>query len=583
MYKSEFSHLEDVAEQSDARLEKSGEFSRLRDIITDEISALKDKRKALQELDLFVLDNSLRESTVGQVRGHTLQNKWDILEEVKKCGFEHIIVSAFSHARRVDDEFVKELSERESDMSRFYAFSEIGEGAGKKELPISLKKMKKNHLQNPIFEIDLEHCDIARGEEICALLKERFEYAFKELCSDAKIFVNLRDFPFAMIRCPDLVFRVVRFLARMPADERPIGIMFEEPTGRFLPEMMGAWTKAIRTLMNDFNWDGKLLAHVHKKWEFAEVVQLECLSNGANGIWSSICEEGAALGHACSIVSIMNLVRMGNKKVLSKYDCKKLREAAINITKLTTGFPPHPKQAIYGSRALDVAFGFGGIAGGEVGTHEFDVAKFFGIDPPQRMSTLSSIDMIKERLVDLFEECELFTDEIAAKMQDLMRKDLTTNRKEEYMSYVGLALLFDRAGGSITPKMREKIDKVDVKTDRHKKLLAEVRKEWDEWDLTEDEQNDECLGFHAFYNGFMAPYFGCYECDDSRKGLQALDMNRDEKIDWNEFCVYLKWALREYPETDSVEELLTTAFTRGLIPAMQDEILKKETKNKIKA
>ena len=43
-----------------------------------------EKRKRLTNLDLFVLDNSIRESTVGQLRGHTLQNKIDILEQVKK-------------------------------------------------------------------------------------------------------------------------------------------------------------------------------------------------------------------------------------------------------------------------------------------------------------------------------------------------------------------------------------------------------------------------------------------------------------------------------------------------------------------
>ena len=40
------------------------------------------KRKILKELDLIVLDNSIRESTVGQLRGHTLENKWKIYDEV---------------------------------------------------------------------------------------------------------------------------------------------------------------------------------------------------------------------------------------------------------------------------------------------------------------------------------------------------------------------------------------------------------------------------------------------------------------------------------------------------------------------
>ena len=41
-----------------------------------------DKRRDLRKMKLFVLDNSLRESTVGQLRGHTIENKWKIYEQV---------------------------------------------------------------------------------------------------------------------------------------------------------------------------------------------------------------------------------------------------------------------------------------------------------------------------------------------------------------------------------------------------------------------------------------------------------------------------------------------------------------------
>ena len=40
------------------------------------------KQEILRDKKLFVLDNSLRESTVGQLRGHTIENKWKIYEEV---------------------------------------------------------------------------------------------------------------------------------------------------------------------------------------------------------------------------------------------------------------------------------------------------------------------------------------------------------------------------------------------------------------------------------------------------------------------------------------------------------------------
>ena len=117
-----------------------------------------------------------------------------------------------------------------------------------------------------------------------------------------------------------------------------------------------------RTIMDKAGWhEGHLSVHIHEKWGLADMAVLECLIGGANGIWASICEEGAALGHACTIVTIMNLLRLGNTKVRDKYNLKCFREAAINVTKITTGQDPHCKKPVYGERALDIVFGAGGI------------------------------------------------------------------------------------------------------------------------------------------------------------------------------------------------------------------------------
>ena len=87
-----------------------------------------EKYRRLKDLDLFVLDNSIRESTVGQTRGHTIDEKWKIYEEVKKCGFKYIVVGAFSHMTRVDDIFCQQLVERGEDTSNMFAFSEATAG-----------------------------------------------------------------------------------------------------------------------------------------------------------------------------------------------------------------------------------------------------------------------------------------------------------------------------------------------------------------------------------------------------------------------------------------------------------------------
>ena len=105
--------------------------------------------------------------------------------------------------------------------------------------------------------------------------------------------------------------------------------------------------------------------------------------NGTNGIWASVCAEGAAMGHTSSCSTVVHLARLGNKRVLQKFNCQYLRQAAINATRLTTGREPHAKQLIYGKRALDLVL--------EKGNDKFDVAAFFGEEMPMRICTVSSI------------------------------------------------------------------------------------------------------------------------------------------------------------------------------------------------
>ncbi|XP_078352217.1 uncharacterized protein LOC144636888, partial [Oculina patagonica] len=547
------------------------------------IAQEKRKRARLKDLDLIVLDNSLRESTVGQLRGHTLENKWNIYNEVKKCRFKFIVVAAFSHMTRVDDTFIEQIVAKGEDVSNLFAFTEVIEQnkdgiPDTRILPVGLRKMKEYGLVNPIIEIELAHdsinWDVFTVQDMCQLLNRRMEWSRKKLSPDAKIMVNLRDFPDAMVYQMERLFTVVDYLGSLPDAERPFGLMFEEPTGKFLPEEVGVWTAGVRKIMDSRGWSGHLLAHVHEKWAMAEMTQLECLVNGANGIWASVCEEGAALGHACSTVTLMNLVRMGNTKVQKRYNCTQLRNAASNVTKFTTGLPPPPKQVIYGDRALDLAFDFGSIAGGTVGETDFNLAEFFGEEAPIRISTLSSDDMIRERLVDLFSEDSQFTLEMADRMKKQMLADLTGNRKEEYMSAPGIALLFERAGGNLSGKMAEVVEQEPVESVHAQELIEEVRKIWDRWD--HGMKKEDHLEFHCFYNGFMAPYFGCFKCSDTQKALKAIDMHKDGYIDWNEFLLYLKWAMREYPDIKDTDELLSVAFRKGIIPAIQNELVGKK-------
>ena len=83
-----------------------------------------------------------------------------------------------------------------------------------------------------------------------------------------------------------------------------------------------------------------------------------------------------------------------------------------------------------------------------------------------RMTTLASPKMIVDRLTFLFGEDRQFTEERGQRMLEVMLEDLHKYRKEEYMSAVGIALLFDRSGGSLAEKMSDAIATEQAKSPR---------------------------------------------------------------------------------------------------------------------
>ena len=119
---------------------------------------------------------------------------------------------------------------------------------------------------------------------------------------------------------------------------------------------------------------------------------------------------------------------------------------------------------------------------------------------------MANADMILLKLENTFGKSPLLNIDIAAKMKEQILKNAVENRKEEYNSKVGLALLFDQAGGKMTPDMVEAVES-DMKTSAYvDTLIEEIKAEWDEWDGSYGERDNK-LSFNHFYNGFMAPYF----------------------------------------------------------------------------
>ena len=146
-------------------------------------------------------------------------------------------------------------------------------------MPIGLKKLKEFGLYNVILEIDLGDAiyDFTKVtiEDMCKLLEKWIAWSHDNLHEKAKVAVNFRDIPDVMKKKADRLFRVVDFLANLPSRLRPFGILFEEPGGKSVPEEVGAWSRYIRKVMDDNNWKGHLLVHVHEKYQCCESTALE--------------------------------------------------------------------------------------------------------------------------------------------------------------------------------------------------------------------------------------------------------------------------------------------------------------------
>ena len=459
------------------------------------------KKKIWKELDFFCLDNSIRETTVGQLASHTLTDKQNIFKELKKCGLTDIIVASFSSATKIDDTFVQWLQQvHGDDFDKFYSFSEVtigvdydeegnslhryNSGDSVDDLPDGMKKNKFFGLRHTVFEMDFaNNDDVTWGEtwsvdDMCNLLDRRIRWVKDNICKEGRNFLNIRDFPFIMAEDVRRMLDIIKYLAEMPLEYRLFGIIYEDPVGECLPEQLAAWTRCIRDTMTACGWDdGKLLNHIHGKLGYKDAVTMDCLANGSDGMWAAVCEEGAAVGHCCTTVTMLNLIRHGNSKILEKYNCTHLRQAAINVTKITTKAPPHPKQIVYGERATDLVIGVLGIG--------FDIGKYFGIEYESRITTIATPEMIITRLKNIFGENEQFTIEMAIKMKEEIEHDLTMDIKSEYHSPYGIAMLFLRAGGKGSEGMMKILQKHNEHVEVYEKIKAEIRKEWNKYTIND--------------------------------------------------------------------------------------------------
>jgi hypothetical protein len=86
--------------------------------------------------DFFILDNSLRETTVGAPRGHTLEEKHQIVDCIAESGLEEIILGAFGSKISVDSQIAERWREMGKSFDQTWGFSSLYDFDGFDQEPL---------------------------------------------------------------------------------------------------------------------------------------------------------------------------------------------------------------------------------------------------------------------------------------------------------------------------------------------------------------------------------------------------------------------------------------------------------------
>lgn len=427
----------------------------------------------LKELDCFVLDNSIRETTVGQTKGHTLNTKLKILGVVTQTGISEFVIGSFGAKENVDDKLPnawRSVCSRTSttSLSHCWGFCEAWNEVSKKGVPLlepsgGLQEMALRHqMSNAIIEVDV--CTPGLTVDVTECVIWQLRWGLNNLASRPnrklpRMLVNLRDFADCCVREDAMqhALRLVRKLGALPDHLRPLGLMIEEPTALITPDEMAGRTRKIRAAMQESGWSsGRFLVHVHAGYGLEEAVTLAALSNGCDGIWCAVCKDGAALGHACSAITLTNLARLGNTFVQENYSLPKIVQAAAHVHTIVTGHAPAPRCEVYGSHAFDRTFS------GWFGFHDEQIqaiADLLEIKRHVRVSDFATAEMLKEAMIDRFDQPKIgeWDDSLCKQMELTITHELMSGMSIDHNTNVGLVMLYERAGGIPSRSMTKKV------------------------------------------------------------------------------------------------------------------------------
>ncbi|CAB9505436.1 expressed unknown protein [Seminavis robusta] len=151
--------------------------------LQDEIKEPRPLTKAnLAELnDFLILDNSLRETTVGSARGHTLEEKHQIVDAIADTGLEEIILGAFGSKISVDSQIAGRWKALGKSFDNAWGFSEAFDLEGFDEEPLwqstsNFINAKRDGTKLPDYWVPTQAVKTTYSKDDLALFKRAYSY-----------------------------------------------------------------------------------------------------------------------------------------------------------------------------------------------------------------------------------------------------------------------------------------------------------------------------------------------------------------------------------------------------------------------
>ncbi|HSC79821.1 MAG TPA: hypothetical protein VLC08_05690 [Chitinolyticbacter sp.] len=413
------------------------------------IAQMQDKTATLQRIDPVLLDLSLREPAVGIPLGHTVANKYELLDLARQAGFTDILLGTFDvslpKVPQVDDVFVQQLNAAGADLTGCFAFATIGSfnDQGVFQPDISMQKLVDYRIPNTIVDIDVANDAVpptpqARQAFIDTLVAS-IQWMAQNMRGDhggaPRIYINYQDMPDAFYQDWQWVATIAAVLAQQPV----AAAAFEDGRGTSFPFQIGTMAAVVRANLRP---DQRLLVHMHVGCGMENANLIEALLNGADGVWAGFAREAATIGHAPSSELFANLARIGNPNIARRYRLDRLVPIVQAMTHINTLQAEPDDFPVIGSNAYRTMLS----VFEQTGANWMDLpAATIGATPGWRVTPVASdIPVIRGRLI----ECgvtEPVSDATLVQMRTLMREDMIAGLRICYDDPPQLISLYQRA------------------------------------------------------------------------------------------------------------------------------------------